>query len=60
MRRKNLLSLKDWTPQEILETLEFAQRLKEDRKHGEETRLLKGKYLGMIFAKAHHGDSLRG
>ena len=52
MRRKNLLSLKDWTPEEILETLDFALRLKEDRKHGKETRLLKGKYLGMIFAKA--------
>jgi len=52
MRRKNLLSLKDWTPKEILETLDFAHRLKEDRKQGEETRLLRGKYLGMIFAKA--------
>jgi ornithine carbamoyltransferase len=52
MKRKNLLSLKDWTKDEIMETLDFALRLKEDRKQGIENKLLKDKYLGMIFSKA--------
>ena len=52
MRRKNLLSLKDWSGPEIIETIDFAQRLKEDRKQGIDNKLLKGKYLGMIFAKS--------
>ncbi len=52
MRRKNLLSLKDWSKNEILETIDFAHRLKEDRKQGIENKLLKGKFLGMIFAKS--------
>lgn len=52
MSRKNLLSLKDWSKNEILETIDFANRLKEDRKQGIENILLKGKFLGMIFAKS--------
>lgn len=52
MRRKNLLSLKDWSKTEILETIDFARRLKDDSRHGIENKLLKDKYLGMIFSKA--------
>ena len=52
MKRKNLLSLKDWSKNEILETIDFANRLKEDCKQGIENRLLKGKFLGMIFTKS--------
>lgn len=52
MRRKNLLSLKDWSKREILETIDFARRLKDDSRNGIENKLLKDKYLGMIFSKA--------
>ncbi len=48
----DLLSLKDLTSAEINEILELAHQLKADNKAGREHHLLKGKTLGMIFAKS--------
>jgi ornithine carbamoyltransferase (EC 2.1.3.3) len=50
---KHLLSLGDWTSEEILETLAMADKLKYENKNGiRHNHLLKGKTLGLIFSKA--------
>ena len=49
---KHLLKLEDWSPEEIIRTLNLADQLKYEQKHGIEHKLLKGKTLGMIFAKS--------
>ncbi|PPA69788.1 ornithine carbamoyltransferase [Jeotgalibacillus proteolyticus] len=50
IEQKNLLSLKDFTTNEILELIHFAVELKKpENKH---LPLLKGKVLGMIFEKS--------
>lgn len=49
---KHLLKLYDLTEQEIIELLDSADKLKYEQKHGIEHKLLKGKTLGMIFAKS--------
>ncbi len=48
---KHLLKLLDWTPEEIVSTLDLADKLKAKNKAGEEHHLLKGKTLAMIFSK---------
>ncbi len=48
----DLLSLKDLSTAEINELLELAHELKADNKAGREHHILKGKTLGMIFAKS--------
>ena len=49
---KHLLKLMDWTGEEILETLDLADRLKADNKAGIAHPLLKGKTLAMLFSKS--------
>lgn len=49
---KDLLSLQDYSSQEILNILDLAHKLKADNKAGRTHHLLKGKTLGMIFAKS--------
>lgn len=49
---KHLLKLQDWSAQEILSTLDLADKLKAEKKSGVQHHLLKGKTLGMIFQKA--------
>ena len=49
---KHLLALKDWSKEEILDTLDLADKLKAEKKAGIEHHILKGKTLGMIFSKA--------
>lgn len=49
---KHLLKLMDVTTEEIEEILNLADQLKYELKHGIEHPYLKGKTLGMIFAKA--------
>lgn len=49
---KHLLKLLDLTTEEIEEILNLADQLKYELKHGIEHHHLKGKTLGMIFAKA--------
>ena len=49
---KHLLTLHDWSTEEILDTLDLAYELKYKQKNGIEHHLLKGKTLGMIFTKS--------
>jgi ornithine carbamoyltransferase len=49
---KHLLKLLDLTSDEILDILNLADQLKYEQKHGIEHRHLRGKSLGMIFAKS--------
>lgn len=49
---KHLLKLADWTTEEILDTLDLADKLKYEKKNGIEHHILKGKTLGMIFSKS--------
>lgn len=49
---KHLLKLLDMTGQEIIDTLNLADQLKYETKHGIEHHHLKGKCLGMIFEKS--------
>ena len=49
---KHFLKLSDWTEAEIIETLDLADKLKDEKKKGIEHHILKGKTLGMIFQKS--------
>ncbi len=49
---KDLLSLQDLSTAEILELLDLAAKLKQDNKEGKQHHLLKGKTIGLIFAKS--------
>lgn len=49
---KHLLKLQDWSKEEILSTLDLADRLKEEKKKGIRHLILEGKTLGMIFEKS--------
>ncbi len=50
---KHLLCLSEWTDQEVTETLKLAEKLKYENKTGiRHHHLLKGKTLGLIFAKS--------
>ena len=49
---KHLLKLLDWSSQEIMDTLNLADQLKYELKHGIEHKRLAGKTLGMIFQKS--------
>lgn len=49
---KHLLTLHDWSKEEILETLDLAVQLKYENKNGITHHHLKGKTLGMIFTKS--------
>ena len=50
--KKDLLSLQDLSPEEITDILDLADKLKKENKEGTEHHILKGKTLGMIFAKS--------
>ncbi len=49
---KHLLTLHDWSTEEILDTLSLANQLKKEQKQGIPHHHLKGKTLGMIFTKS--------
>lgn len=49
---KHLLKLEDWSTEEIINTLNLADQLKYEQKHGIEHKHLAGKTLGMIFEKS--------
>ncbi|MDP4119228.1 MAG: ornithine carbamoyltransferase [Bacillota bacterium] len=50
--KKDLLDLQEITTEEIYEVLDLADKLKKENKLGVEHHILKGKTLGMIFAKS--------
>ena len=49
---KHLLSLHDWTSEDINKALTLAAKLKKEQKEGIPHPILKGKTLGMIFTKS--------
>ena len=49
---KHLLKLSDWSKEEILDTLNLADQLKYEQKHGIPHHHLEGQTLGMIFQKS--------
>ncbi len=49
---KHLLSLHDWSAEEMKECLDLAEKLKKQQKEGIPHHILKGKTLGMIFTKS--------
>lgn len=49
---KHLLKLLDWSPEEIENTLDLADKLKAEKKAGIKHPILEGKTLGMIFQKS--------
>ena len=49
---KHFLKLSDWSTEEIMQALDLADKLKYERKHGIEHKLLRGMTLGMIFSKS--------
>ena len=52
MTQKHLLKLGDWSTADIMETLELADKLKYENKHGIRHHHLAGQTLGMIFQKS--------
>ncbi|KAF1085170.1 Ornithine carbamoyltransferase [Sporotomaculum syntrophicum] len=52
LRGRDLLSLHDFTPQDIALFLDTARQLKQAQKQGKPHALLKGQTLGMIFQKS--------
>ncbi|NLO85829.1 MAG: ornithine carbamoyltransferase [Clostridiales bacterium] len=49
---KHLLKLSDWDAAQIISTLNLADQLKYEKKHGISHPILAGKTLGMIFQKS--------
>ncbi len=52
MNQKHLLTLHDWSSDDILETLALADKLKRELKAGTARPILSGKTLAMIFTKS--------
>ncbi len=52
MNQKHLLTLHDWSADDIKEVLALANVLKKEQKAGITHHILKGKTLGMIFSKS--------
>lgn len=52
LKGKDLLTLLDYTSEEVQQLIEFATQLKTVTKEGKCPRLLEGKTLGMIFEKS--------
>lgn len=52
MNQKHLLTLHDWSTDDILETLALADKLKKELKAGIKHHILEGKTLAMIFSKS--------
>ena len=52
IRNRHLLTLLDYTPEEIFEILYCAKRLKQAYRAGEKMTVLEGKTLALIFAKS--------
>lgn len=55
LKNRNCLTLKDFSLEEIEHLLDLAQKLKKQKKEGNEDKLLTGKNIALIFEK----ESLR-
>ena len=54
--QRHLLTLQDWSEDDICQCLSLALRLKAMQKHGEAQTCLQGKTLAMIFSKSSTGS----
>lgn len=51
LKGRSLLTLKDWTPEEVRHVLALAHRVKKERKAGKMTRRFQGRTLALLFEK---------
>ena len=51
MKGRSLLTLKDWTPEEVRHVLALSHRVKKERKAGKKTQRFQGKTLALLFEK---------
>ena len=56
LKGRNFLTLKDFTPEEILYLLDLSADLKAKKKAGELTEYYKGKNIALIFEKTRFPD----
>lgn len=59
LKGKDLLTLLDYTSEEVQDLIKLATQLKTITKAGKCPRLLEGKTLGMIFEKVQHVRAYR-
>ncbi len=52
MTQKHLLTLLDWTKEDIIQTLDLADKLKAEQKAGVVNRSLVGKSIALVFSKS--------
>ena len=51
LKGRSLLTLKDWTPEEVRHVLDLSHRVKRERRSGKVTRRFQGKTLALLFEK---------
>jgi ornithine carbamoyltransferase len=51
LKGRSLLTLKDWSPQEVRHVLTLSHRVKKERKAGKATQRFQGKTLALLFEK---------
>jgi ornithine carbamoyltransferase len=51
MKGRSLLTLKDWTPEEVRHVLDLSHRVKKDRRNGKRQQRFKGMTLALLFEK---------
>ncbi|MFI5368891.1 MAG: ornithine carbamoyltransferase [Spirochaetia bacterium] len=51
LKGRSLLTLKDWTPEEVRHVLDLSRRVKKDRRNGKRQERFKGMTLALLFEK---------
>jgi len=51
LKGRSLLTLKDWTPEEVRHVLDLSRRVKKDRRNGTRQERFKGMTLALLFEK---------
>ena len=51
MKGRSLLTLKDWSPEEVRYVLDLSHRVKKERRSGKRTRRFEGSTLALLFEK---------
>jgi len=51
LKGKSLLTLKDWTPEEVREVLDLSHKVKKERKSGKLLQRFQGRTLALLFEK---------
>ena len=58
MKQIHLLTLLDYSPEEIMELINLAKKLKEEKKKGISHRHLEGKNVVLLFEKTARGPDV--